>query len=147
MTSRADTDTPTTDAPGTDLTAPNTAPSGLTEAMARFCEAYVSCGSGNAAEAAREAGYPENSARQTGYRLLRHDGCRDYIQSLTQEAMQAVAPIALRTMTRLCVSARSEFVQAQAAQALLDRSGFRPPDSRSRTVSGAVTITIDLGEG
>lgn len=151
MLSRADTDTPPHGQPGTGISPPEPAvphpavPDGLTPRMALFAETYVSEGTGNASEAARQAGYPESDARQTGYRLLRHEAVRSYILHLTAQALAAVAPVALKTQLRLATMARSEFVQQQAAADLLDRAGFKPPDSRSRVGSGSVSITIDLG--
>ena len=47
-------------------------------------------------------------------------------------------------MIRL-LSAKSEFVQQAAAADLLNRAGFKPPDSRQHLVSGNITINIDLG--
>ena len=143
MISRADTDTdPGPDPTGQELV-PAT-PDGLTPRMARFCEEYVSLGSGNGAEAARLAGYAEDTARQSAWRLLRNAGVQEYVQRLTQEALAAAAPQALATMVRL-LRAKSEFVQQQAAQSLLDRAGHRPPDGKQRATAGSISITIDLG--
>ena len=48
-----------------------------------FCEAYASCG--NAAEAARRAGYSERTARSIGQRLLTKADICNYIDELTAE--------------------------------------------------------------
>ncbi len=57
----------------------------LTVKQARFCEEYVVCG--NAAAAARAAGYRERSARQIGFEnLTKHD-----IQAAIQARQQALA--------------------------------------------------------
>ncbi len=57
----------------------------LTIKQARFCDEYVVCG--NAAAAARAAGYRERSARQIGFEnLTKHD-----IQAAIQARQQALA--------------------------------------------------------
>lgn len=48
-----------------------------------FCEAYLL--SGNAAEAAREAGYSPRSARSIGQRLLTFDDVREYLEQRNRE--------------------------------------------------------------
>lgn len=52
-----------------------------------FCEAYLI--SGNAAEAARQAGYSPRSARSIGQRLLTFDDVRDYLEQRNQEISAA----------------------------------------------------------
>lgn len=161
MPSRADTPTDqdtTPPVPGTALVPlqpaspalppPIPPPDGLTPAMAAFAEAYVSSASGCAAQAAREAGYPESHARQSGYRLLRHEGVQAYIGRLVTAAVSSTAPQALRTMLALATGARSEFVRQAAAADLLDRAGHKPAASGAiggKAGGGSVTITIDLG--
>lgn len=53
----------------------------LNERQKRFCEYYVACG--NAAEAARKAGYSVKTARHQGYRLLTNEHIALYIRELT----------------------------------------------------------------
>ena len=48
-----------------------------------FCEAYLI--SGNATDAAREAGYSPRSARSIGQRLLTFDDVREYLERRNQE--------------------------------------------------------------
>ena len=48
-----------------------------------FCEAYLI--SGNATDAAREAGYSPRSARSIGQRLLTFDDMREYLERRNQE--------------------------------------------------------------
>ena len=57
----------------------------LTVKQARFVDEYVVCG--NAAAAARVAGYPEKSARQVGFENL----SKPYIQTALQARQQAHA--------------------------------------------------------
>lgn len=49
-----------------------------------FCEAYAE--TGNAAEAARKAGYSEKSARQQGRRLLTNADILQYVRELQNQA-------------------------------------------------------------
>ena len=67
----------------------------LTVKQARFCAEYVVCG--NAAAAARAAGYRERSARQIGFEnLTKHD-----IQAAIQARQQALAARLELTASRL----------------------------------------------
>lgn len=52
-----------------------------------FCEAYLI--SGNATDAAREAGYSPRSARSIGQRLLTFDDMREYLERRNQEISAA----------------------------------------------------------
>ena len=52
-----------------------------------FCEAYLI--SGNATDAAREAGYSSRSARSIGQRLLTFDDVREYLERRNQEISAA----------------------------------------------------------
>ena len=74
----------------------------------RFVNAYLGEAAGNAAEAARLAGYSEKAARQIGSRLLTYDDVRSTIDqrlnkaNLSTEArLQKVAVIADKTPTRV----------------------------------------------
>ena len=50
-----------------------------------FCEAYLKCG--NAAEAARNAGYSARTARSIGQRLLTYADIREYLADRNAEIM------------------------------------------------------------
>ena len=52
-----------------------------------FCEAYLA--SGNATEAAREAGYSPQSARSQGQRLLTFADVQEYLAARNQEISAA----------------------------------------------------------
>lgn len=123
-----------------------TSPQVLTDRQVSFCEAYVEQGLGNAAEAAREAGYSTETARQTGYKLLLLPHVASHINELTLKLLASSSPIAVRTMRDLAMNARSEFVRQSAAADILDRTGFKPPDRHQHLVSGSVTVSIDLGD-
>lgn len=51
-----------------------------------FCEYYAACG--NAAQAARQAGYSEKAARSIGQRLLTNADILEYIRSLQDQAAE-----------------------------------------------------------
>ena len=59
----------------------------LTSRREMFCRVYVACG--NAAEAARQAGYAQDGARQQGHRLLADDTITQRIQELWADAEAA----------------------------------------------------------
>ncbi len=52
-----------------------------------FCEAYLT--SGNAAQAAREAGYSERTARSAGQRLLTFADVQEYLKQRNEEISKA----------------------------------------------------------
>lgn len=56
----------------------------MNERQRRFCEFYAA--SGNAAQAAREAGYSERTARQQGERLLTNVDVQGFIRELQDQA-------------------------------------------------------------
>lgn len=56
----------------------------MNERQRRFCEFYATCG--NAAQAAREAGYSSKTARQQGERLLTNVDIAKYIRELQDRA-------------------------------------------------------------
>ena len=118
---------------------------GLTALESAFVRAYVEHGSGNATEAARSAGYAPSCTAAMGYRLLRKTAVLDAIRNETAHAVGAIAPIALKAMTKL-LTAKSQFVQQAAAADLLDRAGFRPPDKHQHTLAGGIAIRIDMGD-
>ena len=62
---------------------------GLKPREEAFCRAYVADAKRNATKAAIEAGYTENSAATTGYRLLRNVQVKSRIRELEREALEA----------------------------------------------------------
>lgn len=56
----------------------------MTARQQAFCEHYAACG--NAAEAARQAGYCERTARSQGQRLLTDVDIRRYVRRLQDQA-------------------------------------------------------------
>lgn len=74
----------------------------LNERQKKFCEYYVACG--NAAEAARKAGYSVKTARHQGYRLLTNAHVALYIRELSagpREKRISEAIEVLRFFTRV----------------------------------------------
>lgn len=74
----------------------------LNERQKKFCEYYVACG--NAAEAARKAGYSTKNARQRGSLLLTYKDIAQYIRDISaspREKRIAEAVEALRFYTRV----------------------------------------------
>lgn len=59
----------------------------MNERQRRFCEAYAACG--NAAQAAREAGYSEKTARSQGQRLSTDVDILKYVRELQDETATA----------------------------------------------------------
>ena len=57
----------------------------MTQRHRAFCEAYLKCG--NAAEAARKAGYSARTARSIGQRLLTYADIREYLADRNAEIM------------------------------------------------------------
>lgn len=68
----------------------------MTARQRAFCEHYAACG--NAAQAAREAGYSERTARSQGQRLLTNVDIAAHIRRLQDEA--AAGRIASMTQVR-----------------------------------------------
>lgn len=56
----------------------------MTARQRTFCERFAACG--NAAQAAREAGYSEKTARSQGQRLLTDVDIRRYVRDLQDQA-------------------------------------------------------------
>lgn len=74
----------------------------LNERQKKFCEYYVACG--NAAEAARKAGYSVKTARHQGYRLLTNEHVALYVRELSagpREKRISEAVEVLRFFTRV----------------------------------------------
>lgn len=59
----------------------------MSEKQKKFCEIYAACGNG--AEAAREAGYSERTARSQAQRLLTNVDVLKYVRQLQDEAATA----------------------------------------------------------
>jgi hypothetical protein len=130
--------------PGTTAeTTPDTPPEGLSPRMHAFVIAYTSRGDGNAAEAARAAGYPTKHAAQTGHRLLRLPHVQQAIHKEVLAITALSAPQALKTMVAL-LGAKSDFVRQTAAADLLNRSRIGTPERGGRIGINAGGVVIDI---
>jgi transposase-like protein len=71
------------------------------------------------------------------------------VQEIMQQAIGAKLVMggisSANSLVRLASNARSEYVQLQAADSVLDRIGFKPVDRSVNHVSGEINISIDLG--
>ena len=115
----------------------------LTDLQQAFTDIYVTNG-GNARAAAIEAGYAEASASANASRMLRNPKIQNNILRMTLESLGMQAPRALMQVTTLMSSARSDYVRLQAAQDVLDRAGFRPPERVDHRIDQSMTVTFDI---
>ena len=115
----------------------------LTQKQAAFVAAYVANG-GKGTDAAITAGYAQASAHTEQHRLLANPKIQQEILKETLNQLGLAAPQALQTVMRLTNNARSEYVRLSAAQDLLDRAGFRPPDRVDHRVDASLTVTFDI---
>lgn len=94
-------------APANDTTNDTSGPAApLSERQEAFCQAYV-C-SANAAQAAREAGYAEGSARQSGHRLL----CMPQIAARIEAIRETLALQGCRTQASLLGKLENVYARA-----------------------------------
>lgn len=98
----------------------------------------------DAKAAAIKAGYAETSAAVTACRMLRNPAIAQAIVESTALSFAVMGARAANRLSRLIDSAKSEYVQLEASKDVLDRIGATAP--KRVQVSGAVNISIDLGE-
>ena len=108
-----------------------------------FALEYVTNG-GVGTEAAISAGYANASAHQAAHRLLRNPLVQQRILKLTLQRIGLLAPQALAQVAELSTGSKSDYVKLQAAQDLLDRAGFRPPEKVDHRVDANLTVTFDI---
>jgi len=90
------------------------------------------------------AGYASGeSARTSASRTLRLPHVQAYLFQRVAERVGLGAVGAAHVLSRLSLSAKSEYVQLEASKDLLDRAGFKAPDKVQHTHD--VSINIDLG--
>jgi len=99
-------------------------------------------------DAALKAGYSPGrdgeSARANGSRTLRLMHVQQYYLRCVQDALMQGSAAAVRTLSHLNDTAKSEYVKMQAATAILDRAGFAKRDQSINIYSNELTINIDL---
>lgn len=97
------------------------------------------------AQAAEKAGYAAGkSGYVTAYKSLKLPHVQAYMMQRMHEEFGLSAVAALNTTRRLSQSAKSEYVQLQASQDLLDRAGYKPIDRAQVQVAGDIKVSIDL---
>ena len=117
----------------------------LTKRQMALVDAYVANG-GKLGKAASEAGYAEgDSGRVSAGKAMKTPHVQQYLMQKVAEEFSRVAPMAIHRVAGLASGAKSEYVQLQAAQDLLDRAGFKPIDRSQVQLAGDIKVSIDLG--
>jgi phage terminase small subunit len=102
---------------------------------------------GSIARAAEKAGYAAgDSGKVTAYKTLKLPHVQEYMHRATQERLGLNALMAVQRVAGLAQGAKSEYVQLQAAQDILDRAGYKPIDRSQVQVAGDIRVSIDLGD-
>ena len=97
-------------------------------------------------EAAHSAGYADGeSGRVSASRTIRLPHVQQYMMQRVTEQLGLNATVAASKVMQLASGAKSEYVQLQAAQDILDRAGFKPIDRSQVQVAGDIRVSIDLG--
>ena len=97
-------------------------------------------------EAAVKAGYADGkSGYVSAHRTLRLPHVQQYMMQRVTEQLGLNATVAAAKVMTLARGAKSEYVQLQAAQDILDRAGFKPIDRSQVQVAGDIRVSIDLG--
>ena len=93
-----------------------------TSMQEKFIEHY--CVTGNATQAAIDAGYSEKTAKQKGYELK---GTLDEeIRIQTQKVLSDHIPASIKYLSELAESSESDSVRLGAIKDILDRAGLKP---------------------
>ena len=95
-------------------------------------------------EAAKKAGYSDKSAVVIASQTLAKPHVQAYLQALTMSFFAERGAKALSSIERLMTGAKSEYVQLEAAKDMANRAGWQPPERKQVTVSGDVTVSIEL---
>ena len=85
----------------------------ISEQQEKFAEAYA-CNGGNAADAAREAGYSAKTAKEQGFALIRKPHVLARVRELLDERKTRYAPLVLKGLAELAANAEAETVKRQA---------------------------------
>ena len=102
---------------------------------------------GNAAKAARDAGYGNinDSAKRRGHELkLRY---KDYIAQQIANNISGYAPAALAMIAEIAKNGESEAIRLKAAIDLMDRAGYKPTTkTEQKTIAVEERSTEELEE-
>lgn len=91
-----------------------------------FARAYADCG--NASQAARQAGVPEQSAHSMGYKWLRDRRVVEMVRDAMNDRLKALGPLAIGVVRDIMLSDQvSAQTRLHAARDILDRLGWVPP--------------------
>ena len=119
----------------------------LTDQQEAFAVAFVS-GNGNAAEAARQAGYSPNAARVAAYKLMRNPRVTRLIREEQHRLLGGrLASLALNTLEQVMLDPEAPYgARVDAAKTVLDRAGLPsvPAAIISRASDDAVTTPRTL---
>lgn len=116
---------------------------GLTELQEAFAVAFATNG-GNATQAAKDAGYSEQTARQQGQRLAKHPNVMKRIAEECMSLMAHSVPAALQAQRQLLSSSRSDMVKHLVATDMLDRTLGKAVQRVDQHTSAELTVRIDL---
>jgi phage terminase small subunit len=111
----------------------------LTEKQRRFCERY--CVVWNAARAAREAGYSEKAARETGYELLTKPHIKAYIQQIKDNAAEFAGVSMLRNLQEL-----SKIAYTSAADLRQSWHGLKEWDEISEEAKASISEVVTVSK-
>lgn len=118
---------------------------GLTNKQTALVDTIVATGC-TIREAAQAAGYADGEAgRVSASKALRLPHVQQYMMLRIQETLGLNATVALNKVMGLASGAKSEYVQLQAAQDILDRAGLKAPDKHMHLHAGDIKVSIDLG--
>jgi len=95
-------------------------------------------------EASKAAGYKGKTPAVQGYATLKKPHVAEYIHRQIKESFGLNSIQALRTLTRLSMTANSEYVQMESAKDILDRAGHKAPDKHQHQIVGDFKVNIDL---
>jgi phage terminase small subunit len=98
----------------------------------------------NGTDAAKAAGYSDRSAVVTASKNLAKPHVRAYMNALTMSMFGERGTKALVAIDRLMTTAKSEYVQLEAAKDMANRAGWMPPERKQVTVQGDVSVRIEL---
>ena len=85
-----------------------------------------------------------NCNRSSVHLALRDEVVQHELGVQVGQRLHRASAIAGNTLVSLTRSASSEYVRLQAADSILDRTGYRVPDRSLHQVQGDVRISIDL---
>ena len=118
--------------------------SDLSDREIAFVRNYVENG-GKREEAGIASGYSPASAKSAACRLLKKPLIQQAILRETQSAIGLNAVPALAQVLHLMRGSRSDYVKLAAAESVLNRAGFLPPQRVQHALDGALSVSISIG--